>query len=125
MEIVKEEKSVSQIAAEYGIHSNQLYKSKIKSSQVYRPFLMNKQKRICEKKKKNGKKSERHFTRKLDDQPRRKRGWKKNLEHSLKRDERVELIDWEQKELPISSQARLLHLNRSSLYYQLVLPSPE
>ena len=28
MEIVKEEKSVSQIAAEYGIHSNQLYKWK-------------------------------------------------------------------------------------------------
>jgi len=41
------------------------------------------------------------------------------------RDERVALIDWEQKELPISTQARLLHLNRSSLYYQPMPPSPE
>jgi putative transposase len=37
----------------------------------------------------------------------------------------MELIDWEQKELPISTQATLLHLNRSSLYYQKVAPSAE
>lgn len=37
----------------------------------------------------------------------------------------MQLIDWEQKELPISTQAQLLHLNRSSLYYQPVPPSPE
>jgi putative transposase len=37
----------------------------------------------------------------------------------------VALIDWEQKELPISTQARLLHLNRSSLYYQPMPPSSE
>jgi putative transposase len=35
------------------------------------------------------------------------------------------LIDWEQKELPISTQAKLLHLNRSSLYYQPMPPSSE
>nr|WP_198925500.1 IS3 family transposase [Dictyobacter vulcani] len=35
------------------------------------------------------------------------------------------MIDWEQKELPISTQARLLHLNRSSLYYQPMPPSLE
>jgi len=35
------------------------------------------------------------------------------------------LIDWEQKELPISTQTKLLHLNRSSLYYQPVPPSPQ
>lgn len=37
----------------------------------------------------------------------------------------MKLIDWEQKELPISTQAELLHVNRSSLYYQPVPPSPE
>ena len=37
----------------------------------------------------------------------------------------MRLIDWEQKELPITTQAKLLHLNRSSLYYQPVPPSLE
>jgi putative transposase len=34
------------------------------------------------------------------------------------------LIDWQDKELPISTQAKLLHLNRSSLYYQPFPPPP-
>jgi len=35
------------------------------------------------------------------------------------------MIEWEQRALPISSQAALLGLNRSSLYYQPLPPSPE
>lgn len=35
------------------------------------------------------------------------------------------LIDWEDRELPVSTQAELLDLNRSSLYYQPVPPSLE
>jgi putative transposase len=41
------------------------------------------------------------------------------------RNERRELIDWENRELPVSTQAKLLWLNRSGLYYQPQLPSPE
>lgn len=33
------------------------------------------------------------------------------------------MIEWEQRELPISTQAHLLGLNRSGLYYQPVPPS--
>ncbi len=39
------------------------------------------------------------------------------------REERRQLIEWEQRELPISMQAQLLGLNRSGLYYQPVPPS--
>lgn len=35
------------------------------------------------------------------------------------------MIDWDDKELPIITQAELLGLNRSSLYYKPVEPSPE
>jgi len=35
------------------------------------------------------------------------------------------LIDWADDQLPISTQADLLSLNRSSLYYQPLPPSPE
>ena len=35
------------------------------------------------------------------------------------------MIDWADDQLPISTQADLLSLNRSSLYYQPLPPSPE
>jgi putative transposase len=35
------------------------------------------------------------------------------------------LVDWTDRDLPVSSQADLLSLNRSSLYYQAMPPSPE
>lgn len=50
---------------------------------------------------------------------------KKNLE-LRSRAERVEMVDWDDEaKLPISIQADLLSLNRSSLYYKPVGPSPE
>lgn len=39
------------------------------------------------------------------------------------RAERQQLIEWEKRELPVSTQAQLLGLNRSGLYYQPVPPS--
>lgn len=41
------------------------------------------------------------------------------------RDERLGLVEWEAKEIPIIIQAELLGLNRSGLYYQPVQPSKE
>jgi len=43
----------------------------------------------------------------------------------LSREERRRLVDWEQRELPVRTQAELLSLNRSGLYYQPKPPSPE
>jgi putative transposase len=45
--------------------------------------------------------------------------------HCSSRNERRELIDWENRELPVKTQAQLLSLNRSGLYYQPLPPSPE
>ncbi|GHO61118.1 integrase [Ktedonobacter sp. SOSP1-52] len=43
----------------------------------------------------------------------------------LSREERRKLVEWDNGELPISTQAQLLGLNRSGLYYQPVPPSAE
>jgi putative transposase len=48
---------------------------------------------------------------------------KKNLASNLSRPERLALVEREEGELPLRAQAELLSLNRSSLYYQPVLPS--
>lgn len=41
------------------------------------------------------------------------------------RRDRLAFLDWEDRELPLATQAKLLSLNRSGLYYQPKLPSPE
>lgn len=43
----------------------------------------------------------------------------------MNRKERVELVEWVEAELPVKTQAELLSLNRSSLYYNPVPPSEE
>lgn len=40
------------------------------------------------------------------------------MESQLSREERIKLIDWKRKELSIKEQAKLLKLNRTSLYYK-------
>lgn len=52
-------------------------------------------------------------------------GSKKNLVSILRRDERVALVEWQASEFAIKTQAELLGLNRTGLYYQPVLPSAE
>jgi putative transposase len=47
----------------------------------------------------------------------------KNLVQVLSREEQRKLVDWENRELAVSTQAELLSLNRSGLYYQPVPPS--
>ena len=43
----------------------------------------------------------------------------------MSREERVALVDWQREELPVNTQADLLSLNRSSLYYRSAPPSEE
>lgn len=43
----------------------------------------------------------------------------------MSRAERLLLLDWDHPDLPLKTQADLLGLNRSSLYYKPVRPSPE
>lgn len=43
----------------------------------------------------------------------------------MTREERKALIEWNNPEIPLTTQANLLSLNRTSLYYRPVKPSPE
>ena len=43
----------------------------------------------------------------------------------MSRGERLEMLDWECRELPITKQAELLRLNRTGLYYKPKPPSEE
>lgn len=49
----------------------------------------------------------------------------KNLASCASRDERRAFVDWQHRELPVTTQAELLSLNRSGLYYKPVAPSAE
>jgi putative transposase len=51
--------------------------------------------------------------------------WLKKKVSSLSRALRLTLIDWDERALSIKSQAELLSLNRSGLYYRPVAPSAE
>jgi putative transposase len=52
-------------------------------------------------------------------------GSKKNLASTLRRDERVALVEWSRSEFPIKIQAELLGLNRTGLYYEPAPPSSQ
>src|SRR5690625_3790531 len=64
-------------------------------------------------------------TQRLENSQHNCRGSKKNLTSNRSRQERIDLLDWNQPEISIAAQADLLSLNRSSLYYKPVPPSPE
>src|SRR5690625_5022885 len=53
------------------------------------------------------------------------RGSKKNLACSMTRAERLAMVEHEGSEFPLKNQAELLSLNRTSLYYRPVRPSPQ
>jgi putative transposase len=42
----------------------------------------------------------------------------KNLLSSFSRNERISMIDFDRRELPVSVQAGMLGINRTSLYYK-------
>jgi len=121
LEILKEEKTLSQLSSEYGVHTTQLKKWK-KEVLENLPQLFDKRNRSHEKR-----------LRKANPGLVR-RDWpsghttvlvEKNLAYSMNREQRMALVEWDNPEIPIATQARLLSLNRASLYYKPVGPSPE
>lgn len=124
LEILKEERSISQIASEAGIHANILNRWKNEATQNLSQLFVDDRKGITKMKKEYEQQIEELYAEvgKLTTQL----SWlKKNLAANLTRDERLSLLEWETAELAIQVQADLLSLNRSSLYYKPVPPSPE
>jgi transposase-like protein len=122
-EMLKEEKTVGQLAAEYGVHTNMLYRWRDQALAGL-PGLFNDQagQELAEKEAEWQKEREALYAEigRLTTQM----TWlEKNLVQCSSRNERRELIDWENRELPVKTQAQLLSLNRSGLYYQPLPPS--
>jgi putative transposase len=114
-EILREEKSLSQIASEYGIHVNVISRWRDQAlaglSGLFDDRVAQDQaaKEAEWEREREGLYAE---IGRLSTQL----GWlKKKVEEHLSRDERVALIEWNREELVVSTQAELLSLNRSSL----------
>jgi putative transposase len=123
--MLREEKTVGQLAAEYEVHSNMLYRWR-EQALTGLPSLFSEQaaQELAEKEAEWQKEREALYAEigRLTTQV----TWlEKNLAQGLSRQERLGLVDWENKELAVSTQAQLLKLNRSGLYYQPVPPSSE
>lgn len=115
---------MSQIVSESGIHMNQLHKWKTQflqeMSQVFK-----KQNQDMEKMKADYEKQLDSLYSEVGKLTTQLSWLKKNLAFTTTRQERMEMVDWTASELPISHQADLLGINRTSLYYKPVQPSQE
>jgi putative transposase len=124
LEVLQEETSLAQIAAERKVHPNQISKWKAEALQGLPNLFTNEDRAM--------RRLEAAHERELQElyaeigRLTTQLGWlKKNLASTLMRSERLALIDWDANEVSLKSQAELLSLNRSGLYYQRVPPSPE
>jgi putative transposase len=124
LEILKEEKSISQLSSEYGIHQSQLIRWRQQAIQGLPEVLSDQKKAITQMKTQYEDKLQELYaevgrlTTELT--------WlKKNLADSLEREQRLALLQLTDRSLPLNRQAFLLSLNRTGLYYQPVGPSPE
>ncbi len=121
LEVLKEEKSMSQIASEHGIHVNQIHKWKTQFLQDM-PQIFEKQNKDLEKMKAEHEAQVENLYAEVGKLTTQLSWLKKNLESTMTKKERMELVDWNAGELSISEQVKLL---RSSFYYKPVLPSAE
>ena len=119
--ILRDDKTLAQIAAEHGVHPNQLsqWKATVLGAM---PALFEKD----ESTQAAEKAAQEKQVAELYDQIGRlttQLAWiKKNLAATLSRSERLAFIEREAEEAPLSAQADLLSVSRASLYYQPALP---
>ncbi len=123
LELLKEEKTLSQLASEHQVHPNQL--------RQWRDLVLREMASLFDRKSQTADLVAAHQQEveelyaeigKLTTQL----NWlKKNLVSSRPRAERVALVEWRESDFAIKTQAELLGLNRTGLYYQPVAPSAE
>ncbi len=122
-ELLKEEKGIAQLAAEYGVHPTQLGKWKALALHGL-PSLFEERAAVGALKTAHEAQLTALYAEigRLTTQV----AWlKKNLACHLDRAERLALVERERSEMPLTVQADILSLSRSSLYYQPRAPSPE
>jgi putative transposase len=122
-ELLKEEKSLSQIASDHGVHPDQLRQWKAKALEGL-PMLFERDGKAQQEKAAHEQQVQELYAEigRLTTQV----SWpKKNLASTLRREVRWALVERESSDLPLSVQCDLLGLNRTGLYYQPVPPSAE
>ncbi len=122
-ELLREEKTIAQVAAEHGVHPNQLSKWKATALRglpgLFEGSADAETLKAAHEAELTGLYAE---IGRLTTQV----AWlKKNLASRLDRVERLALVERDQPALPLTIQADLLTLSRSSLYYQPRGPSPD
>ena len=119
IEVLREEKTLNEIAAEYEIHPNQLSRWKAEFiSNAGRVF--SKETDEVEKVKQSYEKERDELLKQIGQLSYEVAWLKKNLADSNSREDRMKMIDREEKKLSIKRQAELLGINRTSLYYKPV-----
>ena len=125
LELLKEEETLPQVASRHGVHPNLLRKWKAqvleglpKPVQPGRPRPARARNRAPAP---TGRTVCRDWPVDHPGEP----GSKKNLASNLARAERLALLERDDPDLSLTTQCDLLSLNRTSLYYQPVPPSPK
>jgi len=121
-EMLKEEKTITQLASEYGIHPTQLHKWKAMAIKNL-PNLFSDERKAIELVEASHEQKVKELYAEIGKLTTQLTWLKKNLASTLSRVERLVLVDRGDPEMPLTVQVELLSLNRSSLYYQPVPPS--
>ena len=122
LKLLKEERSVSEISSEYGIHANQLYKWRSQALEGLPGLFENDRKTEKTLRSAHEKEKEELYAHigRLTTQL----NWlKKNLASSRSRKERLAMLDRNDPKISLGTQTELLNISRSSLYYKSVGPS--
>src|SRR3990170_3527720 len=123
-EILREEKTIAQIAAEHGIHSNQLSKWKSMALKGL-PSLFSDENKKADMDKATHERELQELYAEIGKLTTQLAWLKKNLASNFPRDGRLALIERENQALDLKTQADLFGLSRSSLYYRPAPPSAE
>ncbi|GCE13003.1 IS3 family transposase [Tengunoibacter tsumagoiensis] len=124
-EILKEEKTIGQLASEHELHSNMLYRWRDQAL-ARMPTLFSDQQAQEQTAKESAWEKERDELYAEIGRLSTQLSWlKKNAVTCLSRDQRRQLIDWTEREIAVMTQAELVQLNRSGLSYQPVGASAE
>lgn len=122
LEVIREEKSVSQIAADNGIHPNQIHKWKKQALDDFAQLFEDDRKGERAREAEHEKQVQELYAEigRLSAQL----SWlKKNLAGNLSRAERLKMLERNHSEIPLRTQTDLLGISYSSLYYDPMPPS--
>ena len=124
LECLRGERTINEIASENNVHQNMLSRWKVEAEKNLHTLLQNNAAKERRAKKAHEDELQELYAQigKLTTQ----NEWlKKNLVSELSLHERRLLVDMDAPELPVTTQAALLGLNRTGLYYRPVPPSEQ